>query len=264
MNKKRRGILGGSKRFDYDIVTGTRTELDYSYYNEIALTWDRLKSQWALELDILGVPFGGHLAGRDMQGEAFYKGTDINLEPGEIVPLTYFHDRRPNMVIGLAKYVKMTKDGYLFLGLMDRDTELGKRIVKAIDQGKDVKASSGSEPEAIKRDNNGLIRYWPVVEISIFDTNNERYPANQLATVKRHLKYDEEALIGKHPSEIALALLDTREQLDKAAAYEKRYGKCDLYSYLAMRVLRPDQVKTYKRIVDETYKYYVNKGWKKV
>lgn len=40
---------------------------------------------------VLGVPFGGHIEGRDTDGQAFHKNTDIGLRIGDERPITYYH-----------------------------------------------------------------------------------------------------------------------------------------------------------------------------
>src|SRR4030067_2174831 len=41
--------------------------------------------------NVLGVPFGGPHKGRDADGEAFHEETNIWLDAGAIVPITYYH-----------------------------------------------------------------------------------------------------------------------------------------------------------------------------
>ena len=45
---------------------------------------------------VLGVPFGGPIVGRDLDGEAFTPETDIWLKVGDKVNLTYYHGFDPD------------------------------------------------------------------------------------------------------------------------------------------------------------------------
>lgn len=158
-------------------------------------TWTQLEEKEnSIPLDILGVPYGGHIEGRDEDGEAFYKDTDIVLNPGDVIPLTYYHGfgpddpfdmQNPPEIIGLAKYSEETAQGHRFEALVDPETPLGARIKKALEDAADVKASSGAVQHLIRMGKGGLIDYWPVAELAIFDTNDWRKPANQFATVQR-------------------------------------------------------------------------------
>jgi len=49
----------------------------------------------------LGVPFGGPIKGRDLDGEAFHEDTDIWLKVGDKVPVTYYHGFGPDSPDGM-------------------------------------------------------------------------------------------------------------------------------------------------------------------
>ena len=68
---------------------------------------------------------------------------------------------------------------------LDEGEELAQRIKIAIDEGKEVRgASSGAVGHLVRYGKAGLINVWPVGELAIFDTNEWRKPANQLAVVE--------------------------------------------------------------------------------
>lgn len=167
--------------------------------------WDQLKSNGGYPLEIVGVPYGGQYEGRDADGEAFYTKTDIVLNPGDIVPLTYYHGfgpddqtktQNPPEIIGLAKYRGEADAGHYFDGLVDPTTPLGLRVKDKSQAGADVKASSGSINYLVRIGKGGLIEYWPVSELSIFDTNEWRKPANTNATVTAKGNYHEQQALG--------------------------------------------------------------------
>lgn len=163
-------------------------------------TWNQLQKK-GIPIEVLGVPYGGHIEGRDSMGEAFHKDTDIVLNPGDTVPLTYYHGfgpddpmalQTPPEIVGLAKYQGETPKGHVFVGLIDPTVPLGARLVDAVSKGKDLKASSGAIAHMVRMGQAGLIDHWPVVEMAVFDTNDWRQPANQLATVQAKREMDPE------------------------------------------------------------------------
>jgi len=140
---------------------------------------------------ILGVPFGGPIKGRDLDGEAFHEDTDIWLKVGDQVNITYYHgygpdkpDERqvPPVVIGRATYVGTDKRGHWFDPMLDYEEPLAQRTILA---GTDkLKASSGAISHLVRMGKGGLIDVWPVGELAIFDTNEWRLPANDFAVIE--------------------------------------------------------------------------------
>lgn len=141
---------------------------------------------------VLGVPFGGPVEGRDSDGEAFHAKTDIGMNIGDSVLATYYHGfgpddantlQDPPHFIGRAKYSRRDEQGHWFEVKLDSEDELAKRISSADIEGGAVKASSGAVSHLVRTSKNGLIDVWPVGELAIFDTSDERQPANQFAVV---------------------------------------------------------------------------------
>lgn len=140
---------------------------------------------------VLGVPFGGHISGRDTDGQAFHDGTDIWLTPGDIVNLTYYHGlgpdsygdwQNPPVVIGRATYTEKDERGHWFDVALDESEPLAKRLLGAGPEN--VKASSGAVGHLVRMGEADLIDVWPVGELALFDTNDWRRPANELAVVE--------------------------------------------------------------------------------
>ena len=178
--------------------------------------FDELKG---MELEVLGVPFGGHIMGRDAYGEAFHPGTDIWMMDGSSVPVTYYHGFGPDdpydwqkspAVIGTAKLIGMDEDGFRFLVRLDEEEELALRVKKAVEAGEDVKASSGAVGHLVRYGRAGLIDVWPVGELAIFDTNEWRRPANELAVVEKAGEKRIHPLINTNKHELEIA--STQEQ----------------------------------------------------
>jgi len=143
-------------------------------------------------LRVLGVPFGGPVMGRDEHGEAFYEGTNIWMEIGDTVPVTYVHGYGPDdpmewqenpVIIGRAKLVEIGEDGYWFEVQLDEGEALAQRILAGDED--QLRASSGAVGHLVRVDNAGLIDVWPVGELALMDVNEWRQPANDWAVVRK-------------------------------------------------------------------------------
>jgi len=140
---------------------------------------------------VLGVPYGGHIKGRDADGEAFTEDTDIWLKIGDQVNLSYYHGFDPDepgkkqekpALIGRAVYTGKDARGHWFEPMLDEGEPLAKRL---IDAGTEVlRASSGAVNHLVRKRAGGLIDVWPVGELALFDTNEWRKPANDFAVIE--------------------------------------------------------------------------------
>lgn len=149
-----------------------------------------IKALDGMRLEVLGAPFGGHLNGKDADGEFFSDKTDFMLSEGDKRPVIYYHGKTPrgsNMlhpeVIGTAEYVRKDERGLWFEVVLNQGSELAARVWQAAKEGF-ARASSGTIGY-LKRlaEKTGEILTWPLAELSLFDTGNGRQPANQLAVV---------------------------------------------------------------------------------
>ena len=140
---------------------------------------------------VLGVPYGGPIKGRDVDGEAFHEETDIVLKIGDKRPVTYYHGfgpddplgmQTPPAIIGEATYTGEDKRGHWFNLALDTEEELAMRLLAAGAEG--VKASSGAVSHLVRKSAGGLIDVWPVGELALFDTNEWRKPANDFAVIE--------------------------------------------------------------------------------
>jgi HK97 family phage major capsid protein len=150
----------------------------------------RYEDYQGAEIDILGVPFGGPIEGRDRQGEVFLPETDIMLAKGDEVIVTYYHGIGQDMpeVIGKAVYRGVDDRGHWFRARLDPSNQYAQRVYRALDLGIAVRASSGTVPHLVryKEGEVGVIAVWPVGEIAVFDVDEDakRIPANDWAVVK--------------------------------------------------------------------------------
>ncbi len=140
---------------------------------------------------VLGLPYGGHLKGRDADGEAFHEQTEIWLKSGDYVNLTYYHGFDPEepgkkqekpALIGRAVYTGKDARGHWFEPMLDESEPLAKRLLDAgIEK---LRASSGAVNHLVRKGAGGLIDVWPVGELALFDTNEWRKPANDFAVIE--------------------------------------------------------------------------------
>ena len=150
---------------------------------------------------VLGVPYGGPIQGRYLDGEAFTEATDIWLKIGDQVNLTYYHgfdadkagDKQDNpALIGRAVYVGKDARGHWFEPALDAEEPLAKRLMETnISQ---LRASSGAISHLVRKDAGGLISVWPVGELALFDTNEWRKPANDFAVIEAKAEVFTEAV----------------------------------------------------------------------
>jgi HK97 family phage major capsid protein len=167
---------------------------------------------------VLGVPFGGPIKGRDLDGEAFHETTDIWLKIGDTVPVTYYHgfgpdkpeDRQnPPVIIGQATYTGADKRGHWFDLALDIDEDLAERVMLAGPM--QVKASTGAVPHLVRMGVGGLIDVWPVGELALFDVNDWRLPANDFAVIEAKSETITEAI--PEASEGAVDAVDAPEDV---------------------------------------------------
>ena len=149
-------------------------------------------------LRVLGVPFGGPVAGRDSEGEAFHPLTEIGMNKGDSVPVTYYHGLGPDdpnewqdtpVFMGRAVYAEKDNRGHWFDVRLDTDEPLAQRVLA---DPNSAKASSGAVSHLVRKGNAGLIDVWPVGELALFETNDWKQPANDFAVVTLKTELDEQ------------------------------------------------------------------------
>ena len=150
---------------------------------------------------VLGVPYGGPIEGRDLDGEAFTSETDIWLKTGDQINITYYHGFDPDEIgekqkipalIGKAIYVGADERGHWFEPVLDGDEPLAQRLMKA--SITELRASSGAVSHLVRKGAGGLISVWPVGELALFDMNEWRKPANDFAVIEAKAEVIAEAI----------------------------------------------------------------------
>jgi len=140
---------------------------------------------WALQ--VLGAPYGGHLSGKDADGDYFSERTNFMVEVGDERPVLYYHGAddlgRPTsrpQVIGKARVTRRDSQGLWFDVILDKAKEFSKRIYDAALNGL-ARASSGAINYLVRRGEDGELLTWPIGELTLIDRSDLRRPANELA-----------------------------------------------------------------------------------
>ena len=150
---------------------------------------------------VLGMPYGGHIQGRDTDGEAFHPGTNVWLKVGDHVNITYYHGfdaeepgkpQKNPALIGRAIYTGKDDRGHWFEPMLDESEPLAQRLLSAGVEC--LRASSGAVSHLVRKSAGGLIDVWPVGELALFDTNEWRKPANELAVIEAKAELITEAI----------------------------------------------------------------------
>jgi len=172
---------------------------------------------WALE--VLGAPYGGHVGGRDADGEYFSKNTNFMLEEGDKRPVLYYHGAdefgRPAShpeVIGTATVSRRDQYGLWFDVVLDKAKSYAQRIYDAAINGL-ARASSGAIPHLTRRSADGELMTWAIGELTLIDRTDQRRPANELAVAQLKACFIEAEI------EIPEMLLKS-EELKSDIAYE--------------------------------------------
>lgn len=144
----------------------------------------------SLEIEGVGIPFGGPLNGKDLHGQFFSKNTDFHwhLIPDGMRPLLYQHgldDTLKTAVIGRWAVKRIDEAGVWVRAQLDKRSDYVEEIKQLLDEGA-LGLSSATMGHLVKvATKSGEILDWPVVELSL--TPN---PANPDAYV---VKADVEA-----------------------------------------------------------------------
>ena len=145
------------------------------------------------ELDVLGLPFGSP-AQKDAQGEYFAPDTQFHEDKFPLPPAVYYHGWGPDgkpagdpAFIGKTVSREVRSDGVWYRVVLDKSSELARRVWDAAKRGI-ARASSGAVAHLVRTDPDGHIRHWPVAELSIFDAEGGRQPANSYAVALPVLK----------------------------------------------------------------------------
>jgi hypothetical protein len=189
--------------------------------------------EWHLE--ILGVPFGGPINGKDRDQEYFHEGTKIHEDVYKTIPVNYFHALDPKTgrptgnpeYIGVAKYLRKDSKGHWYEVVLDKTKEMAVRVWEAAWKGI-AAASSESLPNLIRTSAGGRIDNWPVAGMAVLDVREGRAPVNGYAVAIPMMKaiYSEAGI--PFPEMKSDNVLSEAEQATRKARIEKIKSKSNV------------------------------------
>lgn len=149
--------------------------------------------EWAL--DVLSAPYGGPNHGKDAHGEYFSPRTNFYENDGAPLPLVaYYHGYTPDgqpqgepEIIGRAVKTWRDSQGLWHRVILDQTKELARRVWEAAKRGV-ARASTGLAGYMGRTARDGEITHWLIGELSIWDADSNRQPANQYAVVNPAVK----------------------------------------------------------------------------
>jgi len=163
-----------------------------------------VKAAGEWELDVLANPYGGPNDGRDADGQYFSTNTKFHEDQIPLPPVVYYHgygdDKRP---MGLPEFIGKTArrwtdgQGVWYRVVLNRASAFAQRVWDAAQRGA-ARASTGVVLASHRVDQkSGEILSWLNGELSIFETDSGKRPANGYAVALPALKavYDQAGLV---------------------------------------------------------------------
>lgn len=174
-----------------------KSDGNYILLNIASVETGAIKAVGDWELEVLGVPFGGPLSGKDTDGQYFSRNTVTRNDIMPEIPVFYYHGMRPDKhgqqefpeLIGRAKFERVDSKGHWYRVILDKASAFAKRIWEAAKNGI-ARASSGSLQHLVRVARDGEIIHWPVAEMSLIDATEGRAPANAYAVAMPVMKSD--------------------------------------------------------------------------
>jgi hypothetical protein len=161
------------------------------------------------EIEILGIPFGS-VTNKDSDGEYFTKDTNLHLDKFPSPLLVYQHGYRKDDVtgkpqpikdpplVGGLRYDRIDDKGVWWRGTLDKASEYFTQLWDSAKLGL-LRASSQAITSLVRKNPDGQITNWPVVEISLLD---RLMPANKDAVALPVMKSRYEQAGKEWPVEI--------------------------------------------------------------
>jgi hypothetical protein len=183
------------------------------------LTVKAIKSGDEWRLEVLGVPFGS-TSDKDSDGQYFDADTAVHDDKYPTIPAVYYHGRDPQgrpmaepEYFGTAKHTRTDERGHWYEVVLDKTKALARRVWEAAQKGI-ARASSGAAPHLVRIDHaTGRIKEWAVVELSVFDAEGGRQPANKHAVAIPMMKaMYEQAGIELQPEALGNSAADTNNK----------------------------------------------------
>lgn len=149
--------------------------------------------EWVVE--ICAVPFGSP-SDLDSDRQYFSAKTNLHLDRYKSQPLIYYHGftdaKRPaQKPVYVGQVVEgshqVRSDGVWVKAVLDKGIELARKVWDAAVKGM-AAASSDSVQHLVRYASDGHILEWPLIAVSVFDTYNNKLPANKRAVVLPAMK----------------------------------------------------------------------------
>ena len=171
-----------------------------------------IKSTGAFAINLLGLPYGGHIGGKDLHRQFFSKNTDFQMSPGDELPAVYYHGFAERMIdpntrrirmdetpefYGKAALTKFDERGGWFEIIIDEGKKHAARLYKSAMQG-NLRGSVGRAGRLSRMDKTGEFKLYVPGELSLIDQvfkrNELRFAANNLAVGMLKSLYNEAGL----------------------------------------------------------------------
>ena len=167
-----------------------------------------IKTVGEYELEVLGIPFGDS-KNKDSDGEYFTKQTNLHLDKFPAPLIIYQHgyekdeagEKQPIKdppVVGDAKSYRIDERGVWWKVALDKTSEYFSQLWESAKSGL-LRASSQAITSLVRKNPDGQITNWPVVEISLLD---RLMPANKNAVALPVMKSRYEQAGKEWPVEI--------------------------------------------------------------
>jgi len=160
------------------------------------ITVKPIKSDSAWELDVLGVPYGGHDNGRDSDAQYFDETTQLHADKYGLPTATVYHSLNDDgdgltesvEYVGKATGYKDKPDGRWYRVALDKLSPSAAKLWEAAKAGV-LSVSSGTASHLSRiNEATGHIKEWPVFEIAMIHGGEGKEPANKYAIAVPLLK----------------------------------------------------------------------------
>ena len=164
----------------------------------------------------MAIPFGGPKNGRDLDGEAFTKDTNLHLDAYSNRPIIYHHGKDKVLQwdqIASEKSVEQRDKGIWLEGQLDLAHQYADIVTELLDKGA-LGYSSGAHPRSVDKSDDGIIKEWFWHETSL-----TTIPSNPLAVVSMKCAKSTEGVIPIEPLSTLfrkLGRLPDAEEAEKA------------------------------------------------
>jgi len=160
------------------------------------ITVKPIKSDSAWELDVLGIPYGGHDNGRDSDAQYFDETTQLHADKYGLPTATVYHSLNDDgngltdsvEYVGKATGYKDKPDGRWYRVALDKLSPSAAKLWEAAKAGV-LSVSSGTASHLSRiNEATGHIKEWPVFEIAMIHGGEGKEPANKYAIAVPLLK----------------------------------------------------------------------------